>query len=159
MSPLRAIRIATAVDAPVIARIVNLAYEVERAFIDGDRTSEGEVRRLLEHGRFLILEEDREPVGCVFIEEQDGRGYLGMLSVLPDRQGGGRGRALVEAVEHACRRTGCHAVDLWIVDLREELPGFYRRLGYEPNGEKPFTDPRLKRAARFLVYSKNLDAE
>lgn len=159
MSPLRAIREATAADAPVIARIVNQAYEVERAFIDGDRTSEAEVRRHLEHGRFLLLEEDREPVGCVYIEEQDGRGYLGMLSVLPDRQGGGRGRMLIDAVERACRSAGCSAVDLWIVDLREELPGFYRRLGYLPNGEKPFTDPRLKRAARFLVYSKSLDAE
>jgi len=159
MSPLRAIREATAADAAVIARIVNQAYEVERAFIDGDRTSEAEVRRHLEHGRFLLLEEDREPVGCAYVEAKDGRGYLGMLSVLPDRQGGGRGRMLVEAVERACRAAGCTEVDLWIVDLREELPGFYRRLGYEPNGEKPFTDPRLKRAARFLVYSKSLVAE
>src|SRR5215468_8129632 len=113
MSPLRAIREATAADAAVIARIVNLAYEVERAFIDGDRTSEAEVRRHLGHGRFLILEEDREPVGCVYVETQGGRGYLGMLSVLPDRQGGGRGRMLVDAVERDCRAAGCSAVDLW----------------------------------------------
>jgi GNAT superfamily N-acetyltransferase len=152
------IREATAADAAVIARIVNLAYEIERAFIDGDRTSEAEVRRHLEHGRFLVLEEDREPVGCVYVEEKGERGYLGMLSVLPDRQGGGRGRMLVEAVERACRCAGCRAVDLWIVDLREELFGFYTRLGYEPTGEKPFTDPRLKRAARFLVYTKVLTA-
>jgi GNAT superfamily N-acetyltransferase len=159
MSPLRAIREATAADAAVIARIVNLAYEVERVFLDGDRTSEAEVRRHLEHGRFLLLEEDREPVGCVYIEQKGERGYLGMLSVLPDRQGGGRGRALVEAVERACRAAGCTCVDLWIVDLRDELPGFYRRLGYQATGEKPFTDPRLKRAARFLIYTKPLGPE
>jgi hypothetical protein len=48
------------------------------------------------------------------------------------------------------------AVDLYVVDLRDELHAFYRRLGYTITGEKPWSDARLKRPARFIVYSKDL---
>lgn len=156
MSPLRSIRHATLDDAPLVARIVNRAYEIERVFIDGDRTSPEEVRRHLADGRFLVLEEDNEPIGCVYLEIDGGRGYFGMLSVLPELQGGGRGRALVDAVEDACRSAGCAVVDLYVVDLRDELHAFYRRLGYAITGEKPWSEPRLRRPARFIVYSKSL---
>jgi GNAT superfamily N-acetyltransferase len=156
VSPLRTIRDATAADATLVTRIVNRAYEIERVFIDGDRTSPEEVVGYLDGGRFLILEEDNEPVGCVYVEVSGDRGYFGMLAVLPDFQGGGRGRALVDAVEDACRAAGCSVVDLHVVDLRDELHAFYRRLGYTLRGEKPWSEPRLKRPARFIVYSKSL---
>jgi GNAT superfamily N-acetyltransferase len=156
VSPLRTVRQATLDDAPLVAHIVNRAYAIERVFIDGDRTSADEVRGSQVAGRFLILEEDNEAVGCVYLETGGRRGYFGMLSVLPERQGGGRGRALVDAVEDACRAAGCVAIDLYVVDLRDELHAFYRRLGYAISGEKPWSDARLKRPARFIVYSKDL---
>ena len=159
MSPLRVIRDATTDDAALLARIVNRAYEIERVFIDGDRTSAAEVKGHLATGRFLVLEEDNAPVGCVYLETHAARGYLGMLSVLPELQGGGRGRALVDAVESACRKAGCVAVDLLVVDLRDELHAFYRRLGYTLVGEKPWSEPRLKRPAHFFVYTKPLARE
>ena len=158
MSPLRTFRDAALADATLVARIVNLAYEIEKFFVDGERTSPDEVRVLLGKGRFIVMEEDHEPVGCVYLELKDGRGFFAMLSVLPALQGGGRGRALVEVVERTCRDAGCAAVELYVVDLREELPAFYARLGYRPIAEKPFESPVLKRPAKFIVYSKSLGA-
>jgi N-acetylglutamate synthase-like GNAT family acetyltransferase len=157
MSPLRAIRRATAADAGELARIINLAYVVEESFVAGPRTSSAEVERLCGRGRFLVLEEDREPVGCVYLELSGERAYLGLLAVLPERQGGGRGRALVEAVEATGRAEGARAVDLRVVDLREELHGFYQRLGYRAVGSAPFPDgERVKRPVAFVIYEKAL---
>ena len=64
-----------------------------------------------------------------------------MLSVDPQRQGGGYGRALMAAAEEYCRRNGARLADLRIVNLREELPPFYRRLGYIESGTEPFSEP------------------
>jgi hypothetical protein len=44
----------------------------------------------------------------------------------------------MSAAEDHCRRAGCSWVDLYVVNLREELPLFYSRLGYFENGALPF---------------------
>ena len=51
-----------------------------------------------------------------------------MLSIHPRFQGRGFGRSIVAAVESYFRARGCHAVDIQVVNLREELPPFYERL-------------------------------
>jgi GNAT superfamily N-acetyltransferase len=61
-----------------------------------------------------------------------------LLSVAPERQGAGLGKGLVAAAEDYCREAGCVLMDLQIVNLREELPGFYRKLGYGETGTAPF---------------------
>jgi hypothetical protein len=44
-----------------------------------------------------------------------------------------------------------------VVDLRRELPPFYRRLGYRQTGTEPFPDRhRAKRPCKFLLMSKTL---
>jgi GNAT superfamily N-acetyltransferase len=80
-----------------------------------------------------------------------------MLSVDPSQQGSGLGRALVEAAEDHCRASGCTVMDIDVVNLREELPAFYARLGYVETGTAPFPDPqKLKMPAHFILYSKPL---
>ena len=49
------------------------------------------------------------------------------------------GRKLVEASEAYARNHGCAHMDLHIVNVREELPAFYRRLGYRETGTEEFT--------------------
>jgi hypothetical protein len=45
------------------------------------------------------------------------------------------------------------------VDLRTELPPFYRRLGYEQTGTAPFSDPeKATRPCHFILMSKALDS-
>jgi len=150
------VRTATPADAGAIAGLVNQAFEVERFFVNGDRTDEGEVRALMERGGFLCAEVDGELVGCVFLEQRGARGYFGMLSVCPTRQKAGIGRLLVDRCEEHFRAAGCEAVDIKIVHLRNELPPYYRALGYRESGTAPFVDDSLKQDAHFLLMSKPL---
>jgi GNAT superfamily N-acetyltransferase len=133
-------RTAESADAETIARLVNLAFRPERLFIDGDRTNPEKIRALLPKGRFLLNEDAGSLVGCVYVELRGERGYFGLLAVDPARQRTGLGPRLVVAAEDYCRAAGCLFMDLTIVNLRTELPGSYRRLGYAESGTLPFPD-------------------
>jgi N-acetylglutamate synthase-like GNAT family acetyltransferase len=79
------LRIAQLEDAGTIARLVNQAFQVERFFIDGERTNPDAVRELLGKGKFLLAEEDGMLAACVYLEPRGARCYLGLLSVDPGR--------------------------------------------------------------------------
>jgi ribosomal protein S18 acetylase RimI-like enzyme len=147
-------------DAEAVAEVTNRAYEVEKFFVDGDRTSAGEVRELTRDGCFLV--EDAAGgglAGSVYVRWQDGRGYFGLLAVDPAHQGEGLGRRLVDAAEALCRAEGCAVMDLRVVNLRSELPPWYRKLGYQECGTEPFTGGvETKLPCHFIRMSKSLGA-
>jgi len=156
----RELRPAVLADVGAVTRLINAAYQVERFFIDGDRTSEDEVRAYMAKGTFLLAEDGGAPVGCVYLEQRGERGYFGLLAVDPRQHGKGLGRMLIEAAEDHFRRAGCRAVDISVVDLRTELPPFYRRRGYVETGTAPFPDPeKATRPCHFILMSKRLTAE
>jgi GNAT superfamily N-acetyltransferase len=132
------VRIANSADAENIAHLINTAFRPERFFIDGDRTDPDKVRDLLQKGRFLLVEESGTLMGCVYAELRGERGYFGLLAVDPAQQHAGMGSRLIEAAERYCRASGCLFMDVTIVNLREELFGYYGRRGYVVNGTEPF---------------------
>lgn len=132
------IRIANSVDAETIAHLVNAAFRPERFFSDADRTNAAQVKSLFQKGKFLLAEEAGQLIGCVYVEQRGRRGYFGLLAVDPQRQRSGLGSRLVQAAEQCCRTAGCYFMDLTIVNLRKELPGYYRRHGYVETGTLPF---------------------
>ncbi len=96
-------------------------------------------------------------VGCVYVELRGERAYLGLLSVDPKRQKSGLGSALMNAAEEYCANEGCRFMDLRIINLREELPIFYRNRGYVETGTAPLTpglQPKLP--CHFVEMSKAL---
>ena len=121
-------------DAETLVRIINLAFQVEKFFIRGDRIDLAGVRAFLENGEFLMAGTQ----GCVYLEPRGDRCYLGLLSVDPALQRTGMGRRLMRAAEAHARELGCRAIDLRVVNLRAELPAFYHRLGYSENGTSEF---------------------
>lgn len=156
-------RLATVREAPNLARIINAAFVVEAFFKIGDRTTPDEVAALIEGGgEFLVVDDESEggtgtPVACVYLKCSGDRAYFGMLSVVPARQGKGLGRQLIEAAEARARERGCRAMDIHIVNLRQELPQYYRRLGYAETGELPFTDvDKASLPCFFIVMTKPL---
>jgi GNAT superfamily N-acetyltransferase len=151
-------RTAESGDADSIASLVNAAFRVERFFIDADRTDPDKVRALLQKGKFLLAEEAGTLVGCVYVELRGDRGYFGLLAVDPAHQRAGMGSRLVAAAEEYCRAAGCVFMDLTTVNLRKELPGYYRRLGYVENGTLPFPEDQYppKMPCHLVKMSKPL---
>ena len=173
------LRTATVDDAGDLARVINDAFIVEAFFKIGDRTNADQIVDLMNSGgEFLVLEslprrsgdlstevqngemEAAKPgtlCGCVYLKCDGERAYFGMLSIDPARQGRGLGRQLIDAVEARARARGCRFMDIHIVNLREELPAYYRRFGYVEQGTLPFSDPdRASRPCHFIVMSKPL---
>ena len=156
-SPGLHLRFAEAADTEALVRLINAAFAVEKIVIEGERIDSEKVRVLFETGKFLLLFEAQQLVGCVYVEVKGKRGYLGLLGVRPDRQKSGFGRRLTTAAEDYFRKAGCAAVDLRIVSVRAELPPFYERLGYRATAIAPVPDTvPLKIPSHFIVMSKSL---
>jgi GNAT superfamily N-acetyltransferase len=151
------IRTATITDVPLLVSLINAAFVVERRFVDRDRTDIDDVASYLEKGTFLIADGDGGGAdACIYVEPGGERGYIGMLAVQPSLHRRGIGRRLMAAAEQYCRAAGCRAVDIKIVNLRTELPGFYRTLGYTDCGTMPFEDAKLTKPAHFMLMTKEL---
>lgn len=150
-------RAATGTDVPALTTLINQAYVVERFFKVGDRISEEGVRALLRTGAFLLLERDGELVGSVYVEIRGTSGYIGLLSVRPDEHGRGYGRALMAAAEAYSAAHGATESELRVVNLRQDLPPFYRKLGYVDAGTEPFADPsEATQPCHFVKMTKRL---
>jgi GNAT superfamily N-acetyltransferase len=148
------VRVAEAHEAGEILRVTNAAYEVEKFFIETDRLDAERLGRLLAKGAFLVAD---GMAGCAYVELRGERGYLGPLSVDPPSQGLGIGKLLVKAAEDYACAHGCRHMDLRIVNLREELPAFYRKLGYVETGTEPFPESEpTKLPCHLICMSKGL---
>jgi GNAT superfamily N-acetyltransferase len=158
-----AVRIATVDDREAIRRLVNQAFDVERFLKKGggDRLQgDGELEALFERGTFLVKVEDGEPVGCVYVEPRGERAYLGLLSIVPARQGAGLGKQLNVAAENFAREQGCKWMDLRVVSPREEqLLPVYRKLGYAETGTEEYPAVLVEKMAipgHFILMEKAL---
>lgn len=148
-------------DIPELVRIINLAYRVEDFFIDGDRTNANDIQsRLVKPGAcFIVIDapEEKSLAGAVWVEVLGDKGHFAVLSVDPAFQGRGLARIMIDAVENHCRKAGCSSLDLEVVDLRDELPAFYSKFGFEPAGTAPFpATEKLTRPAHLILMTKSL---
>lgn len=146
-------------DAPAVVALVNSGYRgegskkgwtTEADLLGGQRTDEGKVAEMIAQKGSrveLAFADGGALVGCVHLKrEADGSCYLGMLTVSPELQGGGVGKALMERSEALAREWGCRRMRMTVISVRAELLAFYERRGYAPTGvTEPFPqdDPRF----------------
>lgn len=157
------IRRAELSDTAALTELVNRAFAIESFFLDGDRTTADEIAALIRSGGFLVLEYAGGLAGAVLFQapgQRDGtlpsHAYFGMLLVVPELQGRGLGRQLVQIVEAMAEATGATSMSLRIINLREELSRWYKRLGYREVGTAPFTHRPVKRPCHFIEMAKPL---
>lgn len=149
-------RRAASAEAGEIARIINEAFEVEREFRKGLRTSEAEISRLLERDAFFVAEEAGRLIGAVHTSIDGATGYFGMLAVDSASRRAGVGRALLAAAEEHCRRAGCTTMTMSTGEDRRELIPYYGHLGYRVTSIEPSTSPAFKRPIRIVHMAKEL---
>lgn len=152
------LRLAVPADAAKITAIINAAFKLAEAFfVDGDRINEIEVKQLLAKGAFLLAEAGETLQGCVYVELQGQRSYLGLLSVDPISQQSGLGSLLMQVAEQYCRELGSLFMDIVIVNVRAELPAFYAKRGYTTTGTSAFpADSPTRIPCHFINMSKAL---
>ena len=152
-----AIRLAQAADIPAIVDLINRAFSVERFFKSGDRTNPDQIRQMMVVGKFLLLGHGDALAACVWVKITGERGYIGTLSVDPERQKSGLGGRMMQEAEDYCRAAGCKVLDIRIVNLRSELPPIYRRFGFFETGTQ--SAEVIKNATQpihFITMSKKL---
>jgi N-acetylglutamate synthase-like GNAT family acetyltransferase len=153
------IRFAEESDLPAVMALINKAFKVEAFFIVRDRLTPEEALAYFQKGRFLLAEDTRALTGVVYVEMRGDHSYLGLLSVDPSLQKSGLGRRLMAAAEEFAREMGSRHMDLTVVNLRTELPSFYRKLGYTENGTEPIRPemvPRVTQPCHFIRMTKPL---
>ena len=73
-------------------------------------------------------------------------GYIGLLSVRPDRQDQKLGRTLLAAAEDLARSRGVTLMRMRVINVRDTLIAWYERRGYALTGETepfPYGDDRF----------------
>ncbi len=152
------VRAASPKDAEPITALINRAFQrAEGFFIETDRIDLETVRDLFTTGKFLLADSEGEVAACVYVEPRGERAYLGLLSVAPTRQQSGLGSLLMNAAEEICRGLACRFMDIQVVNLREDLFGFYHRRGYVETGSRPFpADLETKLPVHFVETTKPL---
>jgi ribosomal protein S18 acetylase RimI-like enzyme len=143
-------RKAVPADAPALRAIIEAAYFGEGGqtgwtheswMLTGPRTSEADVRRLIDTaGYFLVAEQDGRPVACAVLDRDGADAHIAMFSILPSLQGTGIGRVfLAEAERVVVRLWGVRRMVLEVTSPRTELYEWYARRGYQPTGRRlPF---------------------
>ena len=152
------IRVATSADAAQITTVINAAFRIaEGFFMSSSRITVAEVEESIAKGAFLLAEDGKKLLGCVYVEMRGTRSYLGLLSVDPDCQQGGVGSLLMREAEQYCRERGSRFMDILIVHLREDLPPYYKKRGYIENGTSEFpADAKTLVPVHFINMSKPL---
>ncbi|HZS46942.1 MAG TPA: GNAT family N-acetyltransferase [Blastocatellia bacterium] len=149
------IREALLKDTDSIVNLINTAFAIEAFFVYGNRIDAVEVRDRFQSGKFFLAENEEKPVGCIYLELRGEVGYFGLLSVDPNSQRAGIGRKLISFAEEHFKTAGCKAIELQTVNVRHELPPFYRKLGYIDSGTAPFPlHVKTKMPCHFIVMSK-----
>ncbi len=141
-------RFANESDLSTLMALINEAFKVEAFFLTGDRLDAERTRQHFGKGQFLLAEEAGALVGCVYVESHGDRGYLGLLSVAPDRHKNGIGRQLISAAEKFAREIGLCHMDLTVVNLRTKLLPFYEKLGYTVTGSQPAPEELARRVTQ-----------
>jgi ribosomal protein S18 acetylase RimI-like enzyme len=140
-------------------------WTTEADLLDGLRTDEAALEEIINENNSVILkclDEDGLLVGCVYLQKQHHKLYLGMLTVSPLHQNNGIGKKLLNAAEEYAINKNCSSIIMTVISIRRELIEWYERHGYEKTGEtKPFHHNGIrfgipKMPLEFLVLQKNV---
>ena len=145
---------ATSRDIPSLAALINSGYRGEASkkgwtteadFLKGElRTDEETLSALMQKpgSCFLkYLNDTGQTEGCVYLDKNKNRLYLGMLTVSPVQQAKGIGKQLMKAAEAYGLQQNCNIIYLRVISLRFELIDWYLKLGYNKTGQtEPFPD-------------------
>ena len=85
---------------------------------------------LVDPDLFLIGEIDSRIAASVMVGYEGHRGWINYLAVLPEMQGKGYGREMMQVAEQRLRDRGCAKINLQVRASNQTVLDFYAALGY-----------------------------
>jgi ribosomal protein S18 acetylase RimI-like enzyme len=137
-------------DADALSKIMNDDYRGEDGatlgwtgvahLLQGPRIRVEDIWPLIysNDGQLITARHRQRLVGCVYVSCRDlGIGEISLLSIRPQDQNSGMGRALLKAAEQVLvDKWGISRAVLSVLAPRPELQAWYRRRGYEETGSR-----------------------
>jgi N-acetylglutamate synthase-like GNAT family acetyltransferase len=159
-----------------LVNLVNSAYRGEGAkigwttesdLLDGQRCdSDGILEMITKDDSVILVAEDDDTgnlLGCVHLEKQNEKCYLGMLTVVPSLQDKGIGKMLLAESEALAQFWDCTKIFMTVISVRSELIAWYEKNGFKKTGDKkpfPYGDERFGipkvENLEFIVLEKKL---
>ena len=150
--------IATAQDIPVLIELVNSVYRgetgmkswtTEADLLDGQRIDHDMLAEIISDplSRLILFRSsEKDLIGCVQLQKQENKCYLGMLSVHVSWQKSGLGKYILEYCENfAQTEFQSEKMTINVISRRFELIAYYQRRGYISTGNKrpfPYNQPK-----------------
>jgi ribosomal protein S18 acetylase RimI-like enzyme len=158
-------------DVQPLVTLINSAYRgegskqgwtTEADLIQGLRTDEQIMTEILTDPATTFLkytDDSGQIIGCMRLQKQEDRLYLGMLTVSPTAQAQGIGKQMLKAADAVAQAQQCRALFMTVFSVRTELLAWYERHGYQRTGEVlPFTPNEkfeiVTQKLEFLVLEK-----
>lgn len=144
-----------------------LGWTTEASILDGQRIDKEGLQQIIakEDSVILIAEDDDSGrlLGCVHLEKQNNKCYLGMLTVDPTLQKKGIGKMLLGESEAFAQFWDCTSIFMTVISVRSELIAWYEKHGFRKTGEKkpfPYGDERFGipkvQGLEFIVLEKKI---
>jgi GNAT superfamily N-acetyltransferase len=140
-------------DGPTLREIERSAGEMFRVIglasvADDEPCSEAELAAYAFGGRsWVAVDSSDQPVAYVLVDEVDGNAHVAQISVLPELQGHGVGRALLERVRAWAIASNCPAITLTTFSEVAWNRPLYEHLGFVVLSEEE-VGPELQRVRR-----------
>ncbi len=87
-----------------------------------------------------LLEDGKEPIGLIVLENHEDRSVLFSVAVAPERQSAGIGRKLLSFAEETARNRGHWTLALYTNARMERNIRIYTRCGYRETARNPHPD-------------------
>ena len=150
------IQTAQPVDFNPIAKLLNLAFQEDRAYIADPLETESSIKAAIDcGGTYLVAVDSGVLIGCVYLDPSVMAIFK--LAVEPSWRRHGYGRRLVRKAERYAKAAAWPKVLVGFLKPRSHLLKYYENLGYIYTGENPI-HPRhnIVRHCPMVIMSKEL---
>jgi ribosomal protein S18 acetylase RimI-like enzyme len=140
-------------DLRTIRRLVDTVYDPLNESIGiPDEYPQPKFWWLILDRRLWVLEDQKELVGLIGLQDNSVQLVVFLLTVRPDTQRRGIGRALIAFAEAEARKRGLIGLLLHTPEKLTNAIEFYQRLGFSDVGRENFY------GHTFVIFAKRLDA-
>ena len=141
-------------DVEQLTSLINSAYEHESQWKTSLRTTEAEIRQLLNTDHCLIFKciNNGELLSCAVLEIDGSEALFGMLAVWPKDHRKGYGYQMIQFLEAYAKKRKCIVMKCEVASFNTHLMAYYEKMGYEWFSSKPWNNPICQKTSKSAFW-------